>query len=134
MNSVLASLMITAVLSILPQPTYQARDFVEPQLIRTTVYTSYSDNSKTADGSVPREGMCAARKEDIGKTAILYRVDDDGSIGGMIGVFEITDCGGHEGLKNGTRVDVFRDTKERCQEWVSDIGDYTYIQIIDAQG
>lgn len=134
MNSVLASLLVTASLTVLPQPTYPARDFTEPQLIRTTVYTSYGDDAKTADGSVPREGMCAAREEDIGKTAILYRVDDDGSIGGMIGVFEITDCGGHPGLKNGTRVDVYRDSFERCQEWVSDIGDYTYIQILDAVG
>ena len=46
----------------------------------------------------------------------------------LIGHFESLDTGGHEGLKNGTRIDVFRDNLDRAYDWVGTYGDYVYIE------
>ena len=135
MSNILAGLCIASVIycGALNNPEWQERDFVEPQIIRATVYTAYG-NAKTADGSIPHHGVIAGRKEDIGKSAILYEVEADGSIGDLIGYFEFKDTGGHEGLKNGTRIDIYRDSLDECWEWVAEYGDYVYIQVIDAVG
>lgn len=136
MCNVLAGLCVAGALMTggLNNPDWQEREYVEPQLIRATCYVAYGDNPRTADGSVPREGIIAGRKEDLGKTAILYRVNEDGTIGDLIGFFEFKDTGGHKGLKNGTRIDVYRDSLSRCYEWIDEYGDYVYMQILDAVG
>lgn len=91
-------------------------------LMRVTCYT-WTGN-KTASGVYPEESMCAARYEDIGKTAYVYDIDYN-----FIGAFEITDCGGAYSLQNGTSIDIYRDTLERCYEWVGEYGDYLYVKI-----
>jgi hypothetical protein len=91
-------------------------------LMRVTCYT-WTGN-KTASGVYPEESMCAARYEDIGKTAYVYDLDYN-----FIGEFEITDCGGAYSLQNGTSIDIYRDTLERCYEWVGEYGDYLYVKI-----
>ena len=91
-------------------------------LMRVTCYT-WTGN-KTASGVYPEESMCAARYEDIGKTAYVYDLDYN-----FIGAFEITDCGGAYSLQNGTSIDIYRDTLERCYEWVGEYGDYLYVKI-----
>lgn len=91
-------------------------------LMRVTCYT-WTGN-KTASGVYPEESMCAARYEDIGKTAYVYDLDYN-----FIGAFEITDCGGAYSLQNGTSIDIYRDTLERCYEWVGEYGDYLYVEI-----
>lgn len=98
----------------------------EPQLIRTTCYIA--TGNKTASGVYPKEGMIAGRKEDIGKTAILYDKDMN-----YIGMFEITDTGGKP-IRSGKVIDVYRDNIERVYEWSEEYGDYTYVQIIDCEG
>ncbi|MDO4801871.1 MAG: hypothetical protein Q4A15_06865 [Prevotellaceae bacterium] len=135
MCELLASLCIASVLlsGTLEQPSYQEREFVEPLLIRATCYTSYGDNARTADGSVPEVGMLAGKREYLGKSAILYEVKEDGTIGDLIGYFEFCDTGGHKGLKNGTRIDVYRDTLSDCYDWIGRYGDYVYLQILDAK-
>ena len=91
-------------------------------LMRVTCYT-WTGN-KTASGVYPEESMCAARYEDIGKTAYVYDLDYN-----FIVAFEITDCGGAYSLQNGTSIDIYRDTLERCYEWVGEYGDYLYVKI-----
>lgn len=91
-------------------------------LMRVTCYT-WTGN-KTASGVYPEESMCAARYEDIGKTAYVYDLDYN-----FIGAFEITDCGGAYSLQNGTSIDIYRYTLERCYEWVGEYGDYLYVKI-----
>ncbi len=41
---------------------------------------------------------------------------------------------GVETIQLGTSVDVYRNTLDRCYDWVGEYGDYVYIQIIDAEG
>ena len=103
------------------------RVFVEPVKMRVTCYIP--TGNKTADGTVPYEGICAAKREWMGKTAIVY--DENMR---YVGVFEIRDTGGHSRIKNGTSIDIFRDTLERCYEYEREHGMYGYVQIIDAEG
>lgn len=63
----------------------------------------------------------------------MYSQKEDGSIGDVIGIFEFEDTGGYY-IRNGSRIDVYRETMESCSDWVSQYGDYVYIQIIDAEG
>lgn len=120
-------------LSITAKASNKDDIFNEPVLMRATVYTA-SEGNITADGSKVREGIIAGKREWLGYTALIYSVDEDGSIGEFIGYYEVKDTGGHEGLKDGSRIDVYRDSLERCNEWISTYGDYVYIKLIWAVG
>ena len=96
----------------------------ELQKVRCTCYLP--TGNKTADGTVPYEGICAANKEHLGDVAVLYSVD-----GEFIGFFECRDIGGHRKLRNGTAIDIFRNDMDRAWEWVGEWGDYVYVYWIE---
>lgn len=107
------------------------------QLMRVTCYT-YPPGSITASGSEVREGIVAAKKEWMGALVILYDTDMN-----FIGYFEVKDTGfgidkdgdGVGSIQDGTSLDVFRSSLDRCHEWTERYGDYCYVQIItDAEG
>ena len=37
-------------------------------------------------------------------------------------------------MRNGTAVDIYRDSMERAYEWVGEYGDYVYVIWLDAEG
>ena len=74
-------------------------------------------------------GTCAARRKDLGKVAVVYDMDMR-----LVGYFEVIDTGGHPRLKNGTSIDIFRNTLKDCYSWVGEYGDYMYVQLIDCEG
>ena len=45
-----------------------------------------------------------------------------------------TETEGAQTIRNGTSIDVYRDTLEGCYEWAKMYGDYVYIQVVDAAG
>lgn len=90
--------------------------------IRVTCYT-WTGNP-TASGVYPEEGMCAGRREDMGKTAYLFDRQFN-----YVGEFEITDTGGASSIQNGTSIDVFRSDISGCYSWVREYGDYLYVYI-----
>lgn len=94
------------------------------QKVRCTCYLP--TGNKTADGTVPYEGIIASNRDHLGDVAVLYSVD-----GEFIGFFECRDIGGHRKLRNGTAIDVFRDDMDRAWEWVGEWGDYVYIYWIE---
>ena len=94
------------------------------QKVRCTCYLP--TGNKTADGTVPYEGICASNRDHLGDIAVLYSVD-----GEFIGFFECRDVGGHRKLRNGTAIDIFRDDIDRAWEWVGEWGDYVYIYWIE---
>lgn len=116
-----------------PVNTNANQSFVEPQKIRCTCYC---DEGYTKSGQYVREGIVAGKEEWLGKVALLYQVDEDGTIGDFIGYFEFLDTGyGINGsLIEGTSIDVYQPTLEKCYEWVGTYGDYVYLQIIDGKG
>lgn len=101
----------------------------EDGLRRMRVTCYLPTGNRTADGTVPYEGIVAGRREDLGKVAIIYSENME-----FIGYFEIRDTGGAKWLKNGTALDVFRDDMDGVREWVKAYGDYCLVKIVEADG
>lgn len=105
--------------------------------MRVTCYT-YPPGSITASGCEVREGIVAAKQDWMDALVVLYDTDMN-----FIGYYEVKDTGfgidqdgdGIGSIEEGTSIDVFRDSLERCYEWIERYGDYCYVQIItDAKG
>lgn len=111
------------------------------ELIRCTCYTA-KEGALTADGSKPIEGFIAGKREWLGYLCIMYE-NDNGKVGDLIGYFDFRDTGAGidsdgdgkgDTIKNGKSVDVYRDSLDRCYDWVAQYGDYVYVKIIKAEG
>lgn len=100
---------------------------VEMQTVRCTCYLP--TGNKTADGTVPYEGIIASNREHLGDTALLYTME-----GQFIGFFEARDCGGNRKLRNGSAIDVFRNDMAGAKEWIRTYGDYVQIIWLEADG
>ena len=106
--------------------------FNEPTKIRTTCYT-WTGN-RCANGDYPTQGITIAwKREYIGYSVILYEVNKDGSCGDMIGIYEIEDTGG-SCIRSGQRLDMYRDNDSEVNKWISQFGDYTYMQLVKSKG
>lgn len=96
--------------------------------MRVTCYTA--TGNPTATGVMPFEGGCAAKRDWIGGVAVVYTIE-----GEFVAYLDINDTGGHERIKDGSSIDVYRDTLAGCYEWVERYGDYMLVQILpDAKG
>ena len=89
--------------------------------VRCTCYLP--TGNKTASGITPYQGIIAADRAHLNQKCELYTVE-----GEFIGVFVCEDTGGHKGLKNGTRIDVYRDNAENMRKWIEKYGDYVVIK------
>jgi len=106
----------------------ESNPYGEPFLAEATYYC---DDGITASGKQVRSGIAAAKKEWIGKTAILYEADQDGSVGQLIGIYEIEDTGGDQRIKDGKVIDIYLEDYGQCVEnGRVDV----YVQIVDAKG
>ena len=104
------------------------RVFHEPVKMRVTCYAP--TGNPTASGVMPFEGGCAAKRDWIGGVAVVYDLEMN-----FICTLQINDCGGHERLKSGQSIDVYRESLDRCYDWVAEYGDYLMVQIIpEAKG
>lgn len=92
--------------------------------------TAYCDQGITASGEHVRVGICAMRKDFIGKTAIVYS-QEDGVVTGLIGIYEIKDTGGHELIKTGKCVDIYMLDRNECFQFGRQ---KVLVQIVDAVG
>lgn len=119
----------------LPLPKYEeptADDAIEESKVpertkmRCTVYTG---GGITKSGKKVREGYIASNNSNLGRVALLYTED-----GEFIGAFECEDTGSAHWLKDGTAIDVYRESKSGCRDWISTYGDYVLVQWIDAEG
>ncbi|MBO7713931.1 MAG: hypothetical protein J6S85_10205 [Methanobrevibacter sp.] len=52
----------------------------------------------------------------------------------IVGFYECRDTGSHEELKNGTRIDIFRETEEGVREWQQTVGDWVIVQWVSGNG
>ena len=62
----------------------------EPELQKARG-TAYILKGTMASGEEVRKGVCAFKKELIGKTIIVYLRHPDGSVGSVVGVYECLD-------------------------------------------
>ena len=92
------------------------------------------DEGITASGEHTRQGICAMKSEWIGRTAIVYLRNSDGSIGEVYGIYEIKDCGGTKGLKNGSVIDLWQPNLDIAKEVMKETQGLGYVQIIDTKG
>ena len=101
--------------------------------------TAYCLHGTTATGTETRHGIAAGRKDLLGKTAVVYQRLPGDHIGQIIGIYEIQDTGGTEGLNNGTVIDIWCEDLDECQEFMNTVYEdgckgKVYVQFIDAEG
>lgn len=114
-------------------------DAYEPFIIECSAYC-YNGRC-TASGKPTIEGLTiAGKKEWLGRTAVLYEINDDGGIGQFIGYREFTDTGygqdstlypGKGTIQTGECVDLYFDDEQTALEWGRK---KIYIQVIDGRG
>ena len=92
--------------------------------------TSYCETGLTADGSMTKIGICAAKRDWIGKTVILYE-NNSGAVGEVLGIWEIRDTGGDYRIKDGTCIDIWLPTEKEAVLWGRK---KVFMQLIDANG
>ena len=126
---------------LLSMPVHAQNKYPKPQLMRCTVYTGY-EGALTADGSKVREGIVAGKREWLGYTCIIYE-NNNGKVGKLIGIYEFKDTGAGidtdgdgkgDSIKRGKSIDVYRDSLDRCYDWVDQYGDFVFVQIVYAVG
>lgn len=101
--------------------------------VRGTCYLP--TGNKTASGTVPMQfRTVAARREDLGKTCLVYAIKKDGTLGELIFIGICEDTGGHIGLRNGERIDIFMDNETEMRKFVKKYGDWFMCQIIPSKG
>ena len=72
--------------------------------------TGYCLKGRTASGIETQPGICAYKREDIGKTANVYNADME-----LIGTFLIADTGRKGGaIRRGEAVDIWKETRAEC--------------------
>lgn len=110
-------------------------------LIEMEITYYMSTGKPTASGCKTREGICAMKKEWLGKTAIVYEYDN-GKVGDLIGIYEILDTGygrydsetGLGTIEAGKTIDIFVDKKETGIKLCKQTNSKVYVQIVDAVG
>ena len=96
--------------------------------------TAYCLDGITASGAPVRKGICATGdKRHLGETAILYQRLPDGSIGEIIGIYEVADTGCSEYV-----IDVWCPEAE-CQAFMDRVYEdgckgKIYVQFLEAVG
>ena len=96
--------------------------------------TAYCDEGITASGRPTVEGLTmAGPREWMGCAAVLWKVNEDGTIGEYIGIRQFTDTGyGRDGdIQRGETVDIYIPNYDECIEWGRR---RIYIQIIEGKG
>lgn len=86
--------------------------------------TGYCLTGITASGKQTRRGICAFRKEDIGKTACVYDKDRH-----VIGYYEVFDTGAKP-VREGRVIDIWCATREECLQ-LTQMG---YVEVYHAEG
>jgi len=121
-------LTVICLLILTTLPATAEVNYTEPVLMRVTVYTA-PEGAITASGSEVREGIVASNRGYLGYGCVIYDKDMR-----LIGFYEVKGTGKADWLRNGTAIDVYRSSLERCEEWVKTYGDYCYVQLIKAEG
>lgn len=78
-----------------------------------------------ADGTPPYEGVVSSNKEHLGQDCIIY---DKNLVAVMR--LECRDVGSDPRLVNGTAIDVFRSSYDRCLQLREELTDHVYIKWI----
>ena len=104
----------------------QEQKFIEEHHLEKVYLSCYlPTGNKTADGTVPYEGIVSSNKEHLGMDCIMYDMDLN-----AVARWECRDVGGHKLLREGKAIDVYRDNMERAQDMRDRYGYYVYVEWI----
>lgn len=104
--------------------------------------TAYCHGDVTSTGVATREGICAVRSEWVGKTALVWKCDKDGTQGEFLGFWECLDTGfgadsdgdGIGSIEEGRVIDMYFPTLDKAKEWMELTNGKVYVQLVDAEG
>lgn len=104
--------------------------------------TAYHHGTATVTGARPRRGICAVRREWVGKTALVWKRNNSDTIGEFLGIWECLDTGfgadsdgdGIGSIQEGWVIDMYFPTQEEVDEWMTVTGGRVYVQLVDAEG
>ena len=104
--------------------------------------TAYCHGDVTATGAKTREGICAVRSEWIGKTALVWMCNEDGTQGDFLGFWECLDTGfgadsdgdGIGSIEEGKVIDMYFPTLDKAKEWMKLTSGKVFVQLVDAEG
>lgn len=104
----------------------------EPELVEVNA-TIYCSGTRTADGSLVREGIAAAAPEHIGQTLLIYTLDRE-----LIGIWECKDTGG-ETIRKGQTIDVYFENEKNGKDFINKTYEdgargRVLVQYVDAAG
>ena len=112
-----------------PCEVYQAQErynFIEENgLARVRLSCYLSTGNCCADGTMPKEGVCASNRSHLGEDVIVY---NDDLVPCMR--LEVRDIGGNTLLQQGKAIDIYRDSMDRAWQLVGEYGEYIWIQWI----
>lgn len=117
------------------------RTYAEEPNIKRMHTTAYCTGSVTCTGVPVRYGICAVKKEWVGKIAVVY-ADNDGVPGELLGIWECLDTGkgadsdgdGIGAIQEGKVIDMYYPTYEECVEHMKITGGRVWVQFLDAKG
>ena len=131
------ALTLALLISIAPPPlepcqVYQAQkryEFIEEHNLQRVYLSCYLPTGyNCADGTAPVEGVVSSNKEHLGMDCIVY----DDSLTAMMRL-ECRDVGGHKMLREGTAIDVYRDSMERAYQLRDEYGLYVWVEWINRE-
>ena len=104
----------------------QRYDFIEEHHLKRVYLSCYlATGNNCADGTPPREGVVSSNKEHLGMDCIVY----DNELTAVMRL-ECRDIGGHKMLREGTAIDVYRDSLARAYELRDEYGLYVWVEWI----
>lgn len=108
--------------------------------IRKIRCTGYCDTGYTASGEWTRDGIAAGKREWMHKKIRLFAINDDDSVGDIIGTYEFKDTGAGidtdgdgkgDSIKKGMSIDIWHATESACYDFSAQYGDYVYMEFIN---
>lgn len=91
--------------------------------------TAYCMGHTTANGSKVHTGGCAVNYEHMGQIAEIYTLD-----GNFLGLYEVNDVGGTQGLQDGRVIDVYRNNLTQCEMYMKITGGKVWVRFTDGNG
>jgi hypothetical protein len=131
-----AALLIAFMMIVPPKYNFELHETLEEvriireehlEYVRLSCYTA-PEGAHCADGTLAKEGVCSSNKEHIGKLCVLY----DENLN-PVDAFYCHDVGSNKMLVNGTAVDIYRSSYQRCVDFIKLHGDYAYVRWVDPE-
>ena len=90
---ILAAAFLWTSLPVIAQEDNERISRAEDGQVIRMLTTAYHHGKITASGHCTRRGICAVRREWIGKTALVWECKDDDTPGEFLGIWECLDTG-----------------------------------------